>query len=210
MMAGVGSPVLAESPGLPTGQDERFRASMMAWTVDPHLPSRPVPPVPPRRAGAIVPLVSSPFGYRRDPINGRAAMHSGIDIPGPIGTPVRASAAGTVRFAGVAGGYGRMIEIDHGGGMVTRYGHLSRELVSPGERVAQGETIGLMGSTGRSTGSHLHFEVRMNGAPMPPSGYFHVDAAIPPRAVEQMSPAPHISDYAHRRAAAVKAGDAEP
>lgn len=213
MMVGAGSPVLAEPPGLPTGQGDIFRERMMAWTAPPHVPSRPVsaePGVGPAPGSApesaVVPLVSSPFGRRRDPINGGMAMHSGIDIPGRNGTPIHASAAGTVRFAGPAGGYGTMIEIDHGGGMVTRYGHLSRRLVATGDRVTQGETIGLMGSTGRSTGSHLHFEVRMNGAPVPPSGYFHVDGHASPRAVAPSAPAPHISDYARRRAAAARSG----
>lgn len=113
---------------------------------------------------------SSYFGVRTDPFNGRAAMHAGVDLPGPVGTPVYATADGIVDRAGRDGGYGNMVEIDHGKGIQTRYGHLSKILVSANERVKRGQMIGLMGSTGRSTGSHLHYEVRIDGRavnPMP-------------------------------------------
>ena len=137
-------------------------------------------------------------------------MHSGIDIPGPLGTPIRASASGIVRFAGLAGGYGNMIEIDHGDGLETRYGHLSRILVSPGMTIGQGQVLGLMGSTGRSTGSHLHFEVRRDGHPADPLAYLtgrsvtvaatdiQADYALGPMSAN----APHISNFAKRRAQA--------
>lgn len=113
---------------------------------------------------------SSYFGVRTDPFNGRAAMHAGVDLPGPVGTPVYATADGIVDRAGRDGGYGNMVEIDHGKGIQTRYGHLSKVLASVNERVKRGQLIGLMGSTGRSTGSHLHYEVRIDGRavnPMP-------------------------------------------
>ena len=207
LMVGAGTPVLAEPPRLPTGQGDMFRERMMAWTAQPPAPSRPVLQT---EQEARIPLISSPFGRRRDPINGGAGIHAGIDIPGRLGTPVVASATGTVRFAGHAGGYGTMIEIDHGDGLVTRYAHLSERLVTAGDQVAQGQTIGLMGSTGRSTGSHLHFEVRMHGAAVPPSGYFHVDAPRAPRADSRPEPVPHISDYARRRAAAAQAEGSTP
>jgi murein DD-endopeptidase MepM/ murein hydrolase activator NlpD len=106
--------------------------------------------------------ITSGFGYRRDPFNGHAAMHSGIDFKGPVGSPIFAAAEGQVTFAGWKSGYGQAIEITHGNGMLTRYAHLSRIGVTVGQQVAAGATIGGLGSTGRSTGPHLHFEVRIN------------------------------------------------
>ncbi|WP_375393390.1 M23 family metallopeptidase [uncultured Sphingomonas sp.] len=106
---------------------------------------------------------TSNFGIRTDPFRGTAAMHAGVDIRGPIGTPIYATADGVVDHAERTGGYGNMVEIDHGKGIATRYGHLSRILVSANQHVKRGELIALMGSTGRSTGSHLHYEVRIDG-----------------------------------------------
>jgi murein DD-endopeptidase MepM/ murein hydrolase activator NlpD len=106
--------------------------------------------------------ITSGFGYRRDPFNGRGAMHAGIDFKGAIGSPIFAAAEGRVSFAGWKSGYGQAIEITHGNGIVTRYAHLSRIDANLGQRVAAGATIGGLGSTGRSTGPHLHFEVRIN------------------------------------------------
>lgn len=106
---------------------------------------------------------SSNFGIRSDPFRGSAAMHAGVDIPGPMGTPIYATADGIVDHADRLGGYGNMIEINHGKGIATRYGHLSKILVANGAHVARGQLIALMGSTGRSTGCHLHYEVRMDG-----------------------------------------------
>ena len=106
---------------------------------------------------------TSNFGIRSDPFRGTAAMHAGVDIPGPVGTPVYATADGVVDRAERAGGYGNLVEIDHGKGIQTRYGHLSKILVADGTRVRRGQLIALMGSTGRSTGPHLHYEVRIDG-----------------------------------------------
>jgi len=107
--------------------------------------------------------LTSNFGVRSDPFNGGARMHKGIDIPGPVGTPIYATADGIVSRAGWASGYGNLVEISHGNGMETRYGHMSKLVVAPNSRVRRGQIIGLMGSTGRSTGSHLHYEVRVAG-----------------------------------------------
>ncbi|MDQ3139587.1 MAG: M23 family metallopeptidase [Pseudomonadota bacterium] len=111
---------------------------------------------------------TSGFGVRSDPFQGRAAMHGGIDLAGPLGTDIYATADGTVGRSAWAGGYGNLIELDHGMGIQTRYGHLSRALVSAGQRVKRGQLIGKMGSTGRSTGSHLHYEVRIDGKAVNP------------------------------------------
>lgn len=111
---------------------------------------------------AAVAKMSSGFGYRRDPFNGSGAMHSGLDFKAPIGTPIYAAATGTVTFAGWKGGYGKTIEITHGNGLMTRYAHMSRFSAAAGQKVAAGATIGAIGNTGRSTGPHLHFEVRIN------------------------------------------------
>ncbi|MBB4084601.1 M23 family metallopeptidase [Sphingomonas carotinifaciens] len=106
---------------------------------------------------------TSNFGIRSDPFRGTAAMHAGVDIPGPVGTPIYATADGIVSHADRRGGYGNLVEINHGKGIATRYGHLSKILVTDGARVHRGQLIALMGSTGRSTGPHLHYEVRMDG-----------------------------------------------
>jgi len=112
--------------------------------------------------------ITSGFGYRRDPFNGRGAMHAGIDFKGAIGSPIFAAAEGRVTYAGWKSGYGQAIEITHGNGILTRYGHLSRIGVKVGQKVAAGSTIGGLGSTGRSTGPHLHFEVRINNRAVNP------------------------------------------
>lgn len=114
------------------------------------------------------PRFTSGFGGRRDPLNGRYARHDGLDMAGPVGTPILSPADGVVTFAGVRRGYGRMIEIRHDFGVETVYAHLSRHRVKAGQRVVRGERIGDMGSTGRSTGSHLHYEIHVDGRPVDP------------------------------------------
>lgn len=112
--------------------------------------------------------LSSGFGFRRDPFTGQGAMHSGLDFAGPLGTPIAAASKGRVSFVGWRSGYGNTVEIDHGGGLMTRYAHLSTFRVHAGQEVDAGATIAGMGSTGRSTGSHLHFEVRIDGRAVNP------------------------------------------
>jgi murein DD-endopeptidase MepM/ murein hydrolase activator NlpD len=122
----------------------------------------------PSSAGLIWPVqgpVTSPFGWRW----GR--MHEGIDIGVPYGTPIHAAASGTVIYCGWEEGYGNLTAIDHGGNLATAYGHQSSIVVSCGQQVSQGQLIGYVGSTGHSTGPHLHFEVRVNGVPVDPMGY---------------------------------------
>ncbi|MBI1620582.1 M23 family metallopeptidase [Aquamicrobium zhengzhouense] len=112
--------------------------------------------------------VTSSFGVRRDPFVRRQAMHTGIDFRTPTGTPIHSTGAGKVVKAGWNGGYGRMVEIEHGHGLSTRYAHLSRIDVSVGQKVSTGDLVGKAGSTGRSTGPHLHYEIRRNGTAIDP------------------------------------------
>jgi murein DD-endopeptidase MepM/ murein hydrolase activator NlpD len=114
---------------------------------------------------------SSNFGYRIDPFTGSQSFHEGIDFPADTGTPFIAAASGKVIEAGVHPQYGKIIEIDHGNGLVSRYAHASKVLVQDGELVVRGQRIGAVGSTGRSTGPHLHFEVRLNGVPQNPARF---------------------------------------
>jgi len=112
---------------------------------------------------------TSGYGVRSDPFHAGAAMHPGIDLAGSYGTPIYATADGTVLRAGWnSGGYGNLVEVDHGRGITTRYGHMSAILVSAGQHVTRGQQIGRMGSTGRSTGNHLHYEVRIDGRAVNP------------------------------------------
>lgn len=123
-------------------------------------------------------MQSSGFGYRSDPFTGAGAMHAGIDFRGPVGTPIMAAAPGRVSFVGVKSGYGNVVEVDHGQGIMTRYAHLSGFTTRVGAAVAAGEQIAKMGSTGRSTGSHLHFEVRLNGVAVNPRRFLEAKADV--------------------------------
>jgi len=127
------------------------------------------------------PRQSSDFGYRSDPFHGGGAFHAGLDLTGRTGDSIHAAADGVVVRAGWWAGYGKVVVVDHGNGMETRYGHMSRFHVREGDAVRQGEVIGGMGSTGRSTGTHLHFEIRLDGRPLDPQPFldlasFGVDA----------------------------------
>lgn len=121
--------------------------------------------------------ITSPFGERRDPFGGEGEFHTGVDIASHYGDPVRAAGDGVVIFAGERGGYGRAIIIDHGFGITTWYAHLSAYAIQPGTPVKRGDVIGYEGDSGRATGPHVHFEVRLNNAPVNPMRYLHqVDA----------------------------------
>jgi murein DD-endopeptidase MepM/ murein hydrolase activator NlpD len=115
--------------------------------------------------------IGSRFGVRGDPINGHGALHTGTDLRAPYMSPVYATAAGTVTFSGYRPDYGKIVEIDHGNGLVTRYAHLNRETVSVGQRVAAHTQVGFLGSTGRATGPHVHYEVVVNGEPQDPEKF---------------------------------------
>ena len=114
---------------------------------------------------------SSNFGYRIDPFSGQQSYHEGVDFPAESGTPIVAAASGKVIFADLHREYGKMIEVDHGNGLVSRYAHASSMAVREGDLVVRGQQIAAVGSTGRSTGPHLHFEVRLNGVPQNPARF---------------------------------------
>lgn len=161
---GVGGPFEAVQP-LKAG-DPNFKALFTSWKKLDSLEQGTIaiPSLKPVKNANF----TSGFGVRSDPFQGRAAMHGGIDLAGPVGTDIYATADGVVGRSEWAGGYGNLIELNHGKGIQTRYGHLSRALVSAGQRVKRGDLIARMGSTGRSTGSHLHYEVRIDGKAVNP------------------------------------------
>jgi murein DD-endopeptidase MepM/ murein hydrolase activator NlpD len=159
--AGVGGPF--ESIGNPT-----FKALFKSWKKLDQLQDDviAVPSDKPIKASV---TFTSGYGVRSDPFHAGAAMHPGIDLAGAYGTPIYATADGTVVRAGWnSGGYGNLVELDHGRGITTRYGHMSAILVEAGDHVTRGQQIGRMGSTGRSTGNHLHYEVRIDGRAVNP------------------------------------------
>jgi murein DD-endopeptidase MepM/ murein hydrolase activator NlpD len=135
--------------------------STQAGQPDPIVVGGFAPPLP----GA---ALASPFGLRNDPLGGGAGFHPGLDLAGSSGASIHAAADGVVVTAGDCGGYGNCVVIDHGVSLATVYGHQSQVLVSVGQHVAAGQVIGLVGSTGMSTGPHLHFEVRLHGVPIDP------------------------------------------
>ena len=122
--------------------------------------------------------LTSRYGVRRDPITGRRAMHSGIDLAAPEGAPVDATAPGTVLRAEKSGAYGLLVEIDHGLGVVTRYAHMDRLTVVPGQKVKEGQQVGVIGSTGRSTGQHLHYEIVIDGRRINPQGFLQAGTKL--------------------------------
>jgi murein DD-endopeptidase MepM/ murein hydrolase activator NlpD len=122
--------------------------------------------------------IGSGFGVRGDPINGHTSFHTGIDLRAPYMTPVYATAAGVVTYSGYRNDYGKIVEIDHGNGISTRYAHLHHQMVSVGQRVAAHSQIGLLGSTGRATGPHVHYEVLVNGEPQDPEKFLSLGRVV--------------------------------
>lgn len=152
-----------------TFERQLYRINLARAAIDSY--TRALATVPIRKPVKGTVDMSSPFGVRTDPFLGRPAMHTGIDLRGDYGEPVRATADGRVTVAGWDGGYGNMVEINHGNGLATRYGHLSEIDVKVGQRVRVGQVIGRIGSTGRSTGPHLHYETRVRDEPVDPQKY---------------------------------------
>jgi murein DD-endopeptidase MepM/ murein hydrolase activator NlpD len=156
------------SVGLIAGQIERYTAVRRL--------ALQLPLAPPIASG----VITSGFGARMDPFLGRPAVHPGIDFRAPVGFPVRVTAAGTVIAAENNAGYGNMVEVDHGNGVTTRYAHLSAILVTAGQVLAKGAIVGRAGSTGRSTGPHLHYEVRLDGQAVDPLRFIKAGKEISP------------------------------
>jgi murein DD-endopeptidase MepM/ murein hydrolase activator NlpD len=169
--AAVGGPFVPLSLRKDAGLFERqlYRVQVARASADSLTQTLSAVPVRKPIAGEID--LSSGFGVRSDPFLGRPAMHTGLDFRSSTGDPVRATANGKVESAGWSGGYGRMVEIDHGNGFSTRYGHLSEIEVKVGQQVKIGQTIGRVGSTGRSTGPHLHYETRIDGDAVDPQKF---------------------------------------
>lgn len=132
--------------------------------------------------------IGSGFGFRTDPFRGSRALHTGLDFPAPTGTPIAAAAGGVVLTAEFHPQYGQMIELDHGNQLVTRYAHASRMLVKPGDLVKRGQKIAEVGSTGRSTGPHLHFEVLVDGVPQNPARFLKLKEEPPINFAETRTP----------------------
>jgi len=132
----------------------------------------------PNTLPASLEYISSGFGYRSDPFTGGAAFHAGLDFRGPIGAPIYSAAAGTISFVGAKQGYGNVVEVSHGNGLMTRYAHMSRTGAQLGQKVDAGAVIGQIGNTGRSTGPHLHFEVRINDRPVNPRPFLEANRHV--------------------------------
>ncbi len=169
MLAGFAAPASAQDYASHDANASEVRALFASWDQD-ERQRRGVMAIPSLGPVDGYTLTSS-FGSRSDPFGRGRRMHNGLDMAGPMGTPIYATADGIVGRAQWLGGYGKYVEINHGNDIQTRYGHMSAILVQPGARVVRGQMIGRMGSTGRSTGSHLHYEVRIAGRPVNPTPF---------------------------------------
>ena len=177
--AGLGGPFVPMKPprsGASAFDRQLYRVNVARAEINQY--ARTLVAVPVRKPVAGEVDMSSPFGVRLDPFLGRPAIHTGIDLRGETGEPVHATAAGRVSIAGREGGYGNMIEINHGNGLATRYGHLSQIDVKVGQTVHIGDIIGRIGSTGRSTGPHLHYETRINGEAVDPQKFLRAGVRL--------------------------------
>jgi len=169
--AGIGGPFV---PVKLSGDNESFERGLLRVNLarsDAERLSTALVTVPIRKPVTGEIDLSSPFGVRMDPFVHEAAMHTGLDFRGDLGEAIHATAAGTVTVAGWSGGYGKMVEVDHGNGLATRYAHLSAIDVKVGDKVRIGDIVGRLGSTGRSTGPHLHYETRINGEAVNPQKF---------------------------------------
>jgi murein DD-endopeptidase MepM/ murein hydrolase activator NlpD len=176
---GVGGPFVPLKPppaSASTFDRQLYRVSVARAQLDEY--SQALGSVPLRKPVSGETDMSSPFGVRMDPFLHRPAMHTGLDMRGEVGDPVRATASGRVTIAGREGGYGNMVEIEHGRGLATRYGHLSQIEVRIGQHVRNGEVIGRIGSSGRSTGPHLHYETRVDGEAVDPQKFLRAGVRL--------------------------------
>jgi murein DD-endopeptidase MepM/ murein hydrolase activator NlpD len=176
--SGVGGPFVPLKPRADAGNFDRqlYRINVARAQVDSL--NRTLVNVPVRKPVVGEIELSSGFGVRMDPFIGAPAMHTGLDFRGDMGEPIRATAAGKVTSAGWSGGYGKMVEVDHGNGFATRYGHMSEIGVSVGQSVRIGQTLGRIGSTGRSTGPHLHYETRVDGNAVDPQKFLRAGSRL--------------------------------
>jgi murein DD-endopeptidase MepM/ murein hydrolase activator NlpD len=176
---GVGGPFvpLKQPPASASSFDRQlYRVNVARAQLDQY--SRALVAVPLRKPVSGEIDMSSPFGVRMDPFLRRPAMHTGLDMRGDVGDPVRVTASGQVTIAGREGGYGNMVEVNHGNGLATRYGHLSQIDVKVGQHVRIGEVVGRIGSTGRSTGPHLHYETRIDGEAVDPQKFLRAGVRL--------------------------------
>ncbi|WP_082922385.1 M23 family metallopeptidase [Croceicoccus mobilis] len=163
--------------------DPKYRSLFASWKsvevstkkADPLVAAGIEPTAIPSRMPLTSARFTSGYGMRVNPVTGRRAGHDGVDMAAPTGTPIYATADGTVEMAQWYGGYGNFVKLEHAGDMETRYGHMSNLNVRPGQEVKKGDLIGFVGSTGRSTGPHLHYEVRIAGESVDPTPYLHAD-----------------------------------
>ncbi len=181
----------AAAAAAPAGADPQFRQLFVAWRQLDQLEAGIIA-IPSGRPVNMANFTSG-YGTRSDPFRGSRAMHAGIDLAGPLGTPIYATADGIVGRSEYAGAYGNLVEINHGQGIQTRYGHMSRLIARPGQRVRRGELIGLMGSTGRSTGSHLHYEVRIDGRAVNPIPFIQSADNLPGQRVASAPAAANVA-----------------
>jgi murein DD-endopeptidase MepM/ murein hydrolase activator NlpD len=174
---GVGGPFV---PLEADADPETFRSNvaLVAAEVDRYAAAREIASRLPLAKPVANAVITSRYGSRLDPFLKRPALHTGIDFRATTGYPVKSTAAGKVITAEYSGGYGKMVEIDHGNGVTTRFGHLSRILVKPGQEIPKGFVVGRAGSTGRSTGPHIHYEIRIDGDPIDPIRYIRAGSEI--------------------------------
>ena len=186
-------PLATSANGTLDGRFERLGLSLGRMSALADRVSR-MPQVLPARLD----YISSGFGFRADPFTHSGAFHPGLDFKGPYGAPIYAAARGRVIFVGQRSGYGNCVEIDHGNGLITRYAHMSAFRARAGQLVAGGQAIGAIGSTGRSTGPHLHFEVRINDRPVNPRPFMeartHVPEKVPARSAADASVDAKVDD----------------
>ena len=173
--ADISAPLRAAQSEKPTAlgsRDEQFKALFSRWQSleTGSLPTTSAVSIPARAPLDSLRMTSN-FGLRWHPVTGGRRQHEGVDLASPVGTPIHATADGTVAKADWFGGYGLFVQLEHGGALQTRYGHMSRLNVAAGQHVHKGDIIGYVGTTGRSTGPHLHYEVRVNGAAVNPIPY---------------------------------------
>jgi murein DD-endopeptidase MepM/ murein hydrolase activator NlpD len=169
--SGTGGPFLAALPPFNATAFDRQLYSVKIARAEIDQLSRSLVNIPVRRPVAGEGEIVSGFGVRIDPFLSRPAMHTGLDFRAEVGDPVLVTAGGTVRVAGWSDGYGKMVEVDHGNGFATRYGHMSEIDVKVGQQVKTGQSLGKVGTTGRSTGPHLHYETRIDGEAVDPQRF---------------------------------------